>query len=133
MFVINISAIIAVAMQIRAPGRDEMIVVRDMGANCSKVCFQNWGDKVEKTVSTVVNTAGVRAPLGSVADVVLSAFTPILYGDKIGERLTTLLWPACTPHQHSPLLVYNATDSITPIQWAAFSSPRANSEIRSKT
>jgi len=30
-------------------------------------------------------------------------------------------------------LVSNTTDSITPIQWSAFSSPRANSEITSKT
>lgn len=29
----------------------------------------------------------------------------------------------------NPELVYNANDSITPIQWSAFSSPRANSEI----
>jgi hypothetical protein len=28
---------------------------------------------------------------------------------------------------------YNATDSITPIQWSALSSPRANCEITSKT
>ena len=68
MFVINISAIIAVAMQIRASaGRNEMIIVRDIGANCSKVRFQNWGDKDEKTVSTVVTPLEFRAPLGSVA------------------------------------------------------------------
>lgn len=30
-------------------------------------------------------------------------------------------------------LVYNAADSITPIQWSASNSPRANSEITSKT
>ena len=46
---------------------------------------EDRGDKIEKTVSTVLTPLELSHPTLLVGDVVLSAFTPKNNGDKVGE------------------------------------------------